>query len=54
MSAGIIFRTFAWLLLAAVTFLTLAPPVLRPDSGVERHVEHYLAFAMVGLMFAPR
>jgi hypothetical protein len=45
-------RTIAWLLLAVLSFLTLSPPALRPDTGVERHMEHYLAFALVGLMFS--
>jgi VanZ family protein len=45
-------RAVAWLLLAAATFLTLSPPTLRPDTGVERHLEHFLAFIFVGAMFA--
>lgn len=44
-------RTIAWLLLAAACFLTLAPRRFRPFTGVEHHVEHLLAFALLGLMF---
>ncbi|MEA2987433.1 MAG: hypothetical protein QOG83_144 [Alphaproteobacteria bacterium] len=44
-------RVAGWFLVAAVVVLTLAPPGLRPGTGVEHHLEHLLAFALVGLMF---
>src|ERR1041385_3001135 len=45
-------RVISWLLLAASVFLTLSPPALRPDTGVEHHLEHWLAFAFVGATFS--
>jgi VanZ family protein len=44
-------RVIAWLLLAAAAFLTLAPRMFRPFTGVEHHLEHFLAFALLGLTF---
>ncbi len=44
-------RAISWLLLAAAAFLTLAPRMFRPATGLEHHLEHFLAFALVGLMF---
>jgi VanZ family protein len=46
-----IFRVFAWLLAAAVTFATLGPPRLRPHSHLGQDGEHALAFVLVGLAF---
>ena len=40
-----------WLLVLAAVFLTLAPRTLRPQTGIEHHLEHVLAFALVGLAF---
>jgi VanZ family protein len=47
----IIFRIFAWLLAAAVTFATLGPPRYRPHSNLGQDGEHALAFILVGLAF---
>jgi VanZ family protein len=47
----IIFRLFAWLLAAAVTFATLGPPRYRPHSELGQDGEHALAFILVGLAF---
>ncbi len=47
----ILFRIFAWLLAAAVTFATLGPANLRPHSGLGQDSEHGLAFVLVGLAF---
>jgi VanZ family protein len=47
-----ILRILAWLLAAAVTFATLAPPELRPHSNLGQDGEHTLAFILVGLAFA--
>jgi VanZ family protein len=44
-------RVISWLLLAAAAFLTLAPRTFRPYTGVEHHLEHFLAFALLGLLF---
>src|SRR5262245_53725607 len=44
-------RLISWLLLAAAAFLTLAPRTYRPYTGVEHHLEHFLAFALLGLVF---
>jgi VanZ family protein len=40
-----------WLLAVAAAALTLAPRQFRPQTGVEHHLEHVLAFAVLGLMF---
>jgi hypothetical protein len=50
MSATI--RATAWLMFAGISFLTLSSPALRLDTGVERSLEHVLAFALVGLTFS--
>ena len=42
----------AWLLLATVAFVTLAPIGFRPVTGFSANVERFLAFGAVGLMFA--
>lgn len=42
----------AWLLLAAVAFVTLAPIGLRPTTGYSPNIERFLAFGAVGLCFA--
>jgi VanZ family protein len=46
-----ILRLSAWLLAAAVTFATLAPPRFRPQSDLGQDAEHALAFILVGLAF---
>ncbi|CAN7653214.1 hypothetical protein LJR016_005116 [Devosia sp. LjRoot16] len=43
---------FAWLLLAAIAFVTLAPIGLRPISSFSPSIERFAAFAAVGLCFA--
>lgn len=47
----IILRVFTWLLVAAVTFVTLGPPRFRPHSNFGHNGEHALAFVLVGLAF---
>ncbi|MDP1731205.1 MAG: hypothetical protein Q8L54_08535 [Devosia sp.] len=42
----------AWLLLAAVAFMTLAPIGWRPVSGLSIHIERFAAFALIGLAFS--
>jgi VanZ family protein len=47
----VLLRLFAWLLAAAVTFASLGPPLLRPQSDLGQDGEHALAFVLVGLAF---
>ncbi len=47
----ILFRLFAWLLAAAVTFATIGPPRFRPHSNLGQDGEHTLAFVLVGIAF---
>lgn len=42
----------AWLLLAAVAFVTLAPIGLRPTTGYSPTIERIVAFGAVGFLFA--
>lgn len=42
----------AWLLLAAVAFVTLAPIGFRPTSGYSPSIERFMAFGAIGLLFA--
>ena len=44
-------RLIAWLLIAAAIFLTIGPQKFRPHTGIEHELEHFLAFAVVGLAF---
>ena len=44
-------RLIAWLLIAAAIFLTIGPQRFRPHTGIEHELEHFLAFAVVGLAF---
>ena len=45
-------RSVAWLLAAAVTFVTLGPPRFRPHTDLGQVGEHVLAFVPIGLAFA--
>src|SRR5712692_8036243 len=45
-------RVTAWLVLAAAVVITLGPPRLRPATGMEHHLEHFLAFALLACVFA--
>lgn len=45
-------RPLAWLLLAALIFVTLAPIGLRPVSGLPVGLERFGAFAALGFLFA--
>ncbi len=42
----------AWLLLAAVAFVTVAPIGLRPVTAFSPNVERFATFALVGFAFA--
>lgn len=45
-------KLLAWLLLAAVAFVTLAPIGFRPITGYSPSIERFLAFGAVGFLFA--
>jgi hypothetical protein len=47
-------RLFAWLLAAAITFVTLGPPRFRPHFGLGQDGEHALAFVLLGLTWPIR
>ena len=40
-----------WLALAFIAFVTLSPMQARPSIG-GTHLEHFVAFALIGLVFA--
>ncbi len=42
----------AWLLFAAILFITVDPISLRPESGLPVNVERFAAFAVLGFVFA--
>jgi len=42
----------AWLLLAAVAFVTLAPIGFRPVSGFSPNLERFATFGLLGFVFA--
>ncbi|MDQ2954820.1 MAG: VanZ family protein [Pseudomonadota bacterium] len=44
-------RIIAWLLIAAAIFLSIGPQKFRPYTGIEHELEHFLAFAVIGLAF---
>lgn len=44
-------RLVAWLLAAAVTFVTLGPQVVRPHPVLGQDGDHALAFLLVGIVF---
>ncbi|MFL5238681.1 MAG: VanZ family protein [Rhizomicrobium sp.] len=44
-------RLVAWLLAAAVTFVTLGPQDVRPHPIFGQHADHALAFLLVGTVF---
>jgi VanZ family protein len=44
-------RAIAWGLVSAAAFLTVGPREFRPYTGVQHHLEHFLAFALVGFAF---
>lgn len=45
-------RAISWLLLAALIFVTLCPIKLRPVSGAPPDLERFVAFAVLGAIFA--
>jgi len=45
-------KLVAWLLLAGIAFVTLAPIGFRPNTGYSPSIERFLAFGAVGFLFA--
>jgi VanZ family protein len=41
----------AWLLAAVITALSVVPPWLRPETGVQHDLEHFSIFFMTGIAF---
>jgi VanZ family protein len=46
-----IVRIAAWALAAAIAILSLAPPMLRPETGAPHSLEHFTIFAATGFAF---
>ena len=51
MNLTLVARALSWPLFAIAVFLTLAPPAFRPATGLQRQLEHFLAFFLLGLLF---
>jgi len=45
-------RVSAWSCLAVIALITLAPIGLRPETGLSPQIERFVAFAVVGTLFA--
>jgi VanZ family protein len=45
------FRLTAWVFMAVLVLLTIAPPSVRPDSGVPHHLEHFASFFIAGALW---
>jgi apolipoprotein N-acyltransferase len=45
-------RIAAWLVLATIALVTLAPLEWRPETGLHPQIERFVAFAVVGALFA--
>lgn len=45
-------RVTAWLYAAALAFLTLGSPTLRPETTMPHYLEHLAAFGLSGLLFS--
>ena len=45
------FRLAAWVFIAVLVLLTIAPPSARPDSGVPHHLEHFASFFIAGALW---
>jgi hypothetical protein len=46
-----VFRGLAWLLLAAIVVITLAPPEFRPETQLSSRIERFVAFAVITGVF---
>ncbi len=45
-------RILAWILVIGLVLATVVPASDRPETGLEHHFEHLVAFSLVGLVFA--
>lgn len=45
-------RTSAWIFALGLTILTIVPASARPETGVQHDLEHFVAFAIAGFLFA--
>lgn len=45
-------RILAWILVIGLVVATVVPASDRPETGLEHHYEHLVAFSLVGLVFA--
>ncbi len=44
-------KTCAWILVFGLAILTVVPASARPETGVQHDLEHFIAFALAGLLF---
>lgn len=44
-------RSIAWILAAAIIYLSLVPPALRPETDLPHDFEHFGIFCVTGLAF---
>ena len=47
-----LFRVPAWALLLLLFVLSIVPAADRPETGVNHNLEHFLPFALLGIVFA--
>jgi VanZ family protein len=47
----VLFRLAAWVFVAVLVLLTIAPPSARPNSGVPHHLEHFASFFIAGALW---
>jgi hypothetical protein len=48
----VLLRVSAWFCLAVIAVITLSPIGLRPETGLSPQIERFVAFAVVGALFA--
>ena len=48
----VITRAASWMLLGAITVLSLVPPGVRPVTGASHNLEHFGIFLITGAAFA--
>jgi hypothetical protein len=46
-----LFRFAAWVFIAVLVWLTIAPPLARPDSGVPHDLEPFASFFIAGALW---
>jgi VanZ family protein len=47
----VLFRFAAWVFIAVLVLLTIAPPSVRPDAGVPHDLEHFASFFAAGALW---